>query len=243
TSFRDGRKVKVKIFERLPATLLLNVVSLFLIFALAFPIGIISALKHNSTVDKILAVLVFVAYSVPSFVVALLLILFFGVKLGVFPISGMMSVNFEYLSFWGRAWDIARHLALPAVSTAIGGLAFLSRYLRSSMLEVIRQDYIKAARSRGVPEKKLIFVHALKNAFIPMITVFGLLLPALIGGSVVFETIFSWPGMGRLAYESIMARDYPVVMGIGVIMAVLTLGGNFLADIGYAAADPRIRYE
>ncbi len=243
SSFRDGRKVTLKIAERLPATILLNVVYLFLIFALAIPIGIISAVKHNKAIDKILAVCVFAGYSVPAFVVALILMMYFGVELGWLPVSGMVSINYEFLPFWSKVADIASHLVLPAVSTAIGGLAFLSRYLRSSMLEVIKQDYIKAARARGIPEKSLVLVHTLRNAFIPMITVFGLLLPALIGGSVVFETIFSWPGMGRLAYEAIMARDYPVVMGIGVVMAVLTLIGNFLADIGYAAADPRIRYE
>ncbi len=243
TSFRDGRSVISKIGERVPATLLLNLASLFVIFLIAVPVGIISAVNHNRLIDKVLAVSVFVGYSVPAFVVALLLMLYFGVRLGWLPISGMVSVNFEYLSFWSKVGDIASHLVLPVISTAIGGLAFLSRYLRSSMLEVIRQDYIRAARSRGVPEKRVILSHALRNAFIPMITVFGLLLPALIGGSVVFETIFSWPGMGRLAYEAIMSRDYPVVMGIGVIMAFLTLFGNFLADIGYAAADPRIRYK
>ncbi len=241
-SFRDGRKVIDKIAERLPATLLLNICSLVLIFIIALPAGIISAVKHNSFLDKVLAVGVFMGYSVPTFVVALLLMDLFGVRLDWLPVSGMVSVNHEFLSTGRRILDIAAHLVLPVIASAIGGLAFMSRYMRSSMLEVIRKDYIKAARARGICENRVVFVHALKNALIPLITITGLLIPSLIGGSVVFETIFSWPGMGRLAYNAIMSRDYPVIMGVGVIMAVLTLMGNLLADIGYAAADPRIRY-
>ncbi|MGM0441176.1 MAG: ABC transporter permease [Elusimicrobiota bacterium] len=241
-SFKDGRKVTDKIAERLPATLLLNICSLILIFIIALPVGIVSAVKHNTLLDKVLAVGVFMGYSVPTFVVALLLMNFFGVKLGWLPVSGMVSVNYEFLSGGQKIIDILSHLILPVIASAIGGLAFMSRYMRSSMLEVIRADYITAARSRGVGENRIVFVHALKNALIPLITITGLLIPSLIGGSVVFETIFSWPGMGRLAYNAIMARDYPVVMGVGVIMAVMTLLGNLMADIGYAAADPRIRY-
>jgi peptide/nickel transport system permease protein len=241
-SFKDGRKVIDKIFERLPATILLNVFSLLLIFSVAIPIGIISAVKHNSYIDKFFTVLVFIGYSIPTFALALVLMHFFGVTLGWLPISGMMSINFEFLSTGGKILDLAKHLILPVITSAIGGLAFISRYLRSTMLEVIRHDFIKAVRSRGITEKKIILVHALRNALIPIVTMLGLLLPILMSGSVIFETIFSWPGMGRLAYNSIMARDYPVIMGVGIIMAVLTLLGNLFADIGYAAVDPRIRY-
>lgn len=242
-SFKDGRKVINKILERLPATILLNVCSLIVIFGVAIPIGIISAVKHNQFIDKVFTVLVFIGYSIPTFALALVLMHFFGVKLGWLPISGMTSINFEFLSTWGKFLDIIKHLVLPVITSAIGGLAFISRYLRSSMLEVIRQDFIKAARSRGITERKIILVHALRNALIPVVTMLGLLVPVLMSGSVIFETIFSWPGMGRLAYNAIMSRDYPVVMGVGVIMAVLTLAGNMLADIGYAAVDPRIRYK
>lgn len=242
-SFKDGRKVIVKIGERLPATILLNIMSLLVIFGLAIPIGIISAVKHNSFIDKFLAVGVFIGYSIPTFAFALVLMQYFGVKLGWLPISGMVSVNFEFMSIGDKIVDVIKHLILPVVTSAVGGLAFISRYLRSSMLEVIRKDFIKAARARGIREYRIIMEHALKNALIPLVTILGLLVPALIGGSVVFETIFSWPGMGRMAYSAIMSRDYPVVMGVGVVMAILTLLGNFLADIGYAAADPRIRYQ
>ena len=241
-SFKDGRLVIIKVLERLPATLLLNVLSLLLIFFIALPIGIISAVRQDSFFDKGMTVFVFLGFSVPAFWLALLLMLLFGVVLGWLPISGMHSVNFPYFSFWGKLWDIIKHLILPVFVSAFGGLAYLSRYSRTSMLEVLRQDYIRTARAKGLSEKKVIYRHALRNALIPIVTLLGLSLPALIGGGFIFETIFAWPGMGRLGYQAIMARDYPVIMGVGVIAALLTLSGNLIADITYAFIDPRIRY-
>lgn len=241
-SFKDGRLVIIKILERLPATLLLNVLSLLLIFFIALPIGIISAVRQDSFFDKGMTVFVFLGFSVPAFWLALLLMVLFGVVLGWLPISGMHSVNFPYFSFWGKLWDIIKHLILPVFVSAFGGLAYLSRYSRTSMLEVLRQDYIRTARAKGLSEKKVIYRHALRNALIPIVTLLGLSLPALIGGGFIFETIFAWPGMGRLGYQAIMARDYPVIMGVGVIAALLTLVGNLIADITYAFIDPRIRY-
>ncbi len=242
-SFKDGRKVLTKISERLPATLLLNFFALGLIFTVAVPIGILSAVKHNTFIDRFLAVLVFAGYSLPAFALALILMYIFGVKLGWLPVSGIVSVNYSYLSFWGKVSDLLKHLVLPVITSAVGGLAFMSRYMRATVLEVMRQDFIKAVRARGISNRTIITIHVFRNALIPLVTLFGLLIPSLIGGSVVFETIFSWPGMGRLAYGAIMSRDYPVVMGVGVIMALLTLVGNLIADIGYAAVDPRIRYK
>ncbi|MBA7503899.1 Dipeptide transport system permease protein DppB [subsurface metagenome] len=241
-SFKDGRLVIIKILERLPATLLLNVLSLLLIFFIALPIGVISAVRQDSFFDKGMTVFVFLGFSVPAFWLALLLMVLFGVVLGWLPISGMHSVNFPYFSFWGKLWDIIKHLILPVFVSAFGGLAYLSRYSRTSMLEVLRQDYIRTARAKGLSEKKVIYRHALRNALIPIVTLLGLSLPALIGGGFIFETIFAWPGMGRLGYQAIMARDYPVIMGVGVIAALLTLLGNLIADITYAFIDPRIRY-
>jgi len=241
-SFKDGRLVIIKVLERLPATLLLNVLSLLLIFFIALPIGIISAVRQDSFLDKGMTIFVFLGFSVPAFWLALLLMLLFGVVLGWLPISGMHSVNFPYFSFWGKLWDLIKHLILPVFVSAFGGLAYLSRYSRTSMLEVLRQDYIRTARAKGVPENKVIYKHALRNALIPIITLLGLSLPALIGGGFIFETIFAWPGMGRLGYQAIMSRDYPVIMGVGVIAALLTLLGNLIADITYAFVDPRIRH-
>jgi peptide/nickel transport system permease protein len=241
-SFRDDRPVLSKIAERLPATLLLNVVSLVLIFGLALPIGILSAVRQNSLIDRGMTVFVFIGYSLPAFWLALLLMIVFGLKLGWLPISGLRSLAFDDMSVLGKIGDMARHLILPAFVMAFTGLAGLSRYMRNSLLEVIRLDYIRTARAKGLPESKVIYKHALRNALIPIVTLVGLLVPDLIGGSFIFETIFAYPGMGRLGYEAIMSRDYPVVMGVGTIAALLTLLGNFLADISYAYVDPRIRY-
>ncbi|MGQ0643897.1 MAG: ABC transporter permease [Elusimicrobiota bacterium] len=241
-SFKDDRPVLDKILERLPATLLLNVLSLGLIFAAALPIGILSAVRQNSLFDKAATVFVFVGFSTPAFWLALLLMILFGLQLGWLPISGLRSLHYEELGALGKAADLARHLVLPVLVSAFGGLAGLSRYMRNGMLDVIRQDYIRTARAKGLPESAVVYKHALRNALIPVVTLLGLTLPELIGGGFIFETIFAYPGMGRLGYEAIMARDYPVVMGVGTIAALLTLLGNFLADLAYAWADPRIRY-
>ncbi len=243
TSFRDGKPVIKKIGERLPATLLLNVLSLGLIFIAALAIGIVSAVKKDSFFDRCATLFVYVGFSVPTFWVALLLMIGLGLKLGWLPISGLRSVNFSDLSLMEKMVDMGRHLILPVLVTAITGLASLARYTRSSMLEVIRQDYVRTARAKGLTETQVILKHAFRNAVIPIITLLGLMLPELIGGGFIFETIFAYPGMGRLGYDAIMARDYPVLMGIGTIVAFLTLAGNLLADILYAFADPRIRYQ
>jgi peptide/nickel transport system permease protein len=242
-SFRDGRKVFDKIKERLPATLLLNLFSLALIFFISIPLGIISAVNRGGLSDRLIAIAVFGGYSIPSFALALISMHYLGLRLGWLPISGMVSTQYEFLGVFGKMTDILAHMIMPVITSSIGGLAFLSRYMRSAMLENISSGFILSARARGIKESHLILRHAFRNALVPLITILGLLLPALIGGSVIFETIFSWPGMGRLAYNAIMSRDYPVVMGVGIIMAVLTLIGNFLADIGYVFADPRVRYK
>ena len=216
---------------------------MFLIFIVALPLGVLSAIKHNSLFDKITTIFVFIGYATPGFWLALLLMLLFGIKLGWLPISGLKSLDYQSLSVWGKFWDQSKHLILPVFVSAFGGLAGLSRFVRSSMLEVIRQDYILTARAKGLPERTVIYKHALKNALLPVITILGLSVPGLIGGSVIFESIFAIPGMGQLFYASVMARDYPTIMGCLVIGAGLTLLGNLLADIGYALVDPRIRVE
>ncbi len=200
-----------------------------------------SAVKQYSKFDKVATVFVFVGYSTPSFWLALLLMILFGVQLGWLPISGFQSIEVSGMSFLERLVDWAAHLVLPVSVSAFGGLAAMSRYSRSSMLEVIRQDYIRTARAKGLSEITVILKHALRNALMPILTIMGLMVPALIGGSVIFETIFAIPGMGKLFYDSTMARDYPTIMGILVIGAMLTLVGNLLADISYAFADPRIK--
>ncbi|MDD5452146.1 MAG: ABC transporter permease [Desulfovibrionales bacterium] len=237
----DNRPVQEKIMERLPVTLFINILSLVLILVVAIPIGILSAVHRYSLFDKATTLFVFIGFATPTFWLALLLMLVFGVHLDWLPISGLKSLNYEYLGFWGKTVDLGRHLILPVLLSAFGGLAGLSRYMRSNMLEVIRQDYILTARAKGLPERVVIYKHALRNALLPVVTVLGLSIPGLIGGSVIFESIFAIPGMGQLFYGAVMARDYPVVMGELVIGAVLTLIGNLVADISYALVDPRIR--
>lgn len=240
-SFVDGRDVIKKIAERIPVTLSINVLSLLLIILTAIPIGIISATKRYSLFDKVSTVAVFVGFSTPTFWLALMLMIVFGVNLGILPISGIHSLDVSEMTFFERVIDFAKHLILPVGVSAFGGIAGLSRYSRSSMLEVIRQDYIRTARAKGLPESQVIMRHAFRNALMPVVTILGLSVPGLIGGGVIFETIFSIPGMGQLFYSSAMARDYPTIMGILVIVAILTLIGNLLADISYALVDPRIR--
>ncbi len=237
----DHRPVTDKIAERIPITITINVLSMIFIIIVAIPIGVLSAVHRDSLFDKVTAVIVFIGFAVPTFWLALLLMILFGVNLGWLPISGLRSMNYEYLTAWGAFVDLIKHLLLPVILSAFGGLAGLSRYMRSNMLEVIRQDYITTARAKGLSERVVIYKHALRNALLPVITILGLSIPGLIGGSVIFETIFAIPGMGQLFYMAVMSRDYPVVMGILFIGAVLTLLGNLIADVSYAVADPRIR--
>ena len=238
----DGRPVLAKIRERLPVTISLNVVVLALEFLLAIPIGVMAATHRDGPLDRWTTVFVFLGFATPLFWFSLILMYLFGVRLGWLPISGLHSLGYATHGFWWQAADLAKHLVLPIGVATFGSLAGLSRYMRSGMLEVLRQDYITTARAKGLPERLVIYRHALRNALLPVITFLGLSVPGLIGGSVIFESIFAIPGMGKLFYDGVMARDYPLVMGILVIGAVLTLVGNLLADVAYAVADPRIRH-
>src|SRR5438309_2472306 len=238
----DGRPVLAKIGERLPITLLLNIVEMLIIVSLAVPIGVLSATRQYSTFDKITTIFVFVGFATPDFWLALLLMILFGVRLDWLPVSGLRSLNWEYLSFWRQQWDFLGHLALPILVATFGGLAGFSRYMRQGMLEVIRQDYIQSARAKGLAEPIVIGKHALRNALLPIVTILGLSLPGLIGGSVIVESIFAIPGMGQLMVQSVFARDYPVIMGNLVIVASLTLLANLFADLAYGVVDPRIRF-
>jgi peptide/nickel transport system permease protein len=242
TSFSpDRRPVADKILERMPITVSLNILSLVLIMAIAIPLGVLAAVHRDSLFDRFTSVFVFIGFAMPTFWLALLLMIFFGVQLGWLPISGLRSLNYEYMTPWASFVDLVRHLIMPVLLSAFGGLAGLSRYMRANMLEVIRQDYILTARAKGLSERVVIYKHALRNALLPVITILGLSVPGLIGGSVIFETIYAIPGMGQLFYMAVMARDYPTVMGILFLGAVLTLLGNLIADVSYALADPRIR--
>lgn len=237
----DGRPVLDKILERMPITITINVLSLIITLLIAIPLGVHSAVKRGSLTDKLTTVIVFTGFAAPTFWLALLGMMLFGVHLGWLPISGIKSLNHDSLSFAGQMWDYARHLFLPIMLSSFVSLAAVSRYMRANMLEVIGQEYITTARAKGLKESAVIYRHALRNALMPVITILGLSVPGLIGGSVIFESVFSIPGMGKLFYDGVMARDYPLIMGSLVLGAVLTLIGNLLADIGYALADPRVR--
>lgn len=237
----DNRPVSDKITERLPITLSLNIIALVLEFGLAVPIGILAATHRDTWLDKGITVFVFVGFAVPTFWLALLLMYLFGVKLNWLPISGLHTLGSDSYGVMRYIGDMARHLCMPILVASFGSLAGLSRYMRSSMLNVIGQDYITTARAKGLSERVVIYKHALRNALLPLITQAGLAIPGLIGGSVIFETIYAIPGMGQLFYQAVMSRDYPVVMGIVIIGALLTLIGNLVADVCYALADPRIR--
>jgi len=241
-SFSSDRRLVIdKITERLPITVSLNLLALMFELGLGIPIGVYCAKYKGSLLDKGLTAFVFAGFAIPTFWLALLCMLLFGVYLDLLPITGLKSFDFPELTFFGKAADLARHLVLPVLISAFGGLAGMSRFMKSSLLEVLRQDYITTAYAKGLPEGMILRKHAVRNALLSVITVLGLSVPGLIGGSVIFETIFGIPGMGQLFYMSVMSRDFPVIMGILVIGAFLTLVGNLLADMALAVADPRIR--
>ena len=245
----DRRPVIQKIWDekrplierRLFITFMINLISMIIILIVAIPIGISSATRQNSLYDKITTTGVFIGFAIPSFWLALLLMILFGVHLHWLPISQLKSMNFDSLSLAGKILDLIKHLTLPIFVSAFTGLAADSRFMRGSMLEVIRQDYVTVARAKGLPERTVIYGHAFRNALLPIITLMGLSVGSLIGGSVIFENIFGIPGMGQLFYMSVMTRDYPMVMCILTIGGIVTLFGNLMADISYMIADPRIR--
>ena len=243
-SFRDNQPVLDKIKERIPITLVLNLVSTFLAYIIAIPLGIFSAVKQHTFADRISTIIVFILYSLPNFWIGTMLIIFFGGGdfFSLFPYAGLYSNNYEYLTTFGKFKDIVWHLFLPIVVYTYGSFAYLSRQMRVGMLEVIRQDFIRTARAKGLTENIVIFKHALRNSLIPIITILAYILPAMIGGSVIIETIFTIPGMGSLAFEAITSRDYPIVMAVFTISAVLTLIGMLLADLLYSVVDPRITF-
>ena len=238
----DGRDVMEKVAERLPVTLWMNVIGLVIVFLIAVPLGVVSARYQDSFFDRSTTVIVFTLFAAPSFWIGLLCMMYFGVHLAWLPVSGLSSFGSEQWPMHERIIDWAYHLTLPILIGVMGSFAGLSRYMRSSMLEVIRQDFITTARAKGAAETSILYKHGLKNALLPVVTILGLSIPGLIGGSVIFESLFAIPGMGKLFYDGVMMRDYPVIMGILSIGAVLTLIGNLIADISYALVDPRIRH-
>ncbi len=244
-SFQDNRPVFEKMLERVPVTLTMNLIAILLAYLVAVPLGIYSATHPGTFVDRISTFVLFALYSLPVFWIGTLAITFLSNPefLAIFPSSGLRSPSFSvHWSFWKKFGDYAWHLALPMLVYVYADFAFISRQMRSSMLEVIRQDFVRTARAKGLAERTVVYRHALRNALIPLITLVAALIPNLIGGSVIIESIFSIPGMGELSFKGLVARDYPMIMAVFTISAVLTLVGMLVADMLYAIADPRISY-
>ena len=242
-SFSQKRPIVDIIKDTLPNTLLLSSVALVVIFAIGVLIGTIQAVRQYSWVDNVATVGAFFFYSMPSFWFGLMLILLFSYKFQLLPASQMTSVNHEFLPASEQWIDRLKHLIMPALALGIGSAASVARYMRSGMLEQIRQDYVRTARAKGLSERVVIFKHAMRNALIPVITLLGLTLPFLVGGAVLIETIFAWPGMGRLIVTAIFQRDYPVVLAIAFVSSIMVILGSLLADILYSVVDPRVRVD
>lgn len=238
-SFIDGRPVIVKIIEKMPVTVELISIAFPCTLLIAIPVAIYSATHKNSLVDYIATVIVFAGYGMPTFWLGLMLLEIFTVQLRWLPGSGMTSLGAGGLDFVDRV----RHLVLPVATLTFVGLASWIRYQRSAMLEVLGEDYIRTAAAKGLSGRAVLYKHALRNALLPVITLIGLYLPALLTGAYFVEIVFSIPGMGYLGLNAIFERDYPTVMAITLFSAVLVVVGNLLADIAYAVADPRIRYD
>jgi peptide/nickel transport system permease protein len=237
-SYFYGRPVGSMLKEVLPNTIVLSLFSMLFGLIIAIPAGIISAVKRNSFIDYFFSTVAFIGVSLPSFWFGLMLILVFSLKLGWLPSSGLRS-NFDHFELMDRI----KHLILPVIVLGMGDMASNLRYMRGAMLDVINQDYIRTARSKGLSQTKVIFKHALRNALLPVITLIGFMIPGLIGGAAITETIFSWPGLGRMVVEANFTRDYPVIMGELVLVSLLVVIGSLVADILYAFADPRIKYD
>lgn len=234
---RQGVPVSDLILARLPNTLILMVVSTILAMIIAIPFGILSASRPYTKTDYSITFTSFLGLATPNFWFGLVLIMFFSVQLGWFPTGGVATMEASF-----SLWDRIHHLILPALVLATADMAGLTRYTRSSMMDVLKQDYIRTARAKGFKQTRVIFRHGIRNGLIPIITIFGLMLPSFIGGSVIIESIFAWPGIGLLFMDAAFQRDYPVIMAVTVIAATLVVLGNLLADILYAVFDPRIEY-
>jgi peptide/nickel transport system permease protein len=240
---QNNRPVAQLIRDRMPATLVLSATSLVLTYLISIPIGLWATVRAGTFRERAVSTVLYMLYSLPSFVAALYLQLLFFSYLNWLPLFGMTSDNHESLSMAGRAWDVFKHALLPIVCFTYGSLAYYSRFVHANMEEVMRQDYIRTARAKGLPTARVIWHHAFRNTLIPLVTLLGLSLPHLLSGAVILEQIFVWPGMGRLFFEALSQHDYDTIMGLTLMFSVLTLLGQLLADILYAVVDPRVTYQ
>lgn len=241
-SFKDSQPVLPKIWQRFLNSLPLFICATLIVWSLSFPTGIQAAIQRGSPFDRTTTFVAYALISVPGFFLSYLAIQWV-VEIFNVPVIGMRTFGMENAQPAFRWMDRLWHLVVPSLMSAVAGIAILSRYVRSQMLEVVHQDYVRTARAKGLTEDAVIYRHALRNALLPFVTMFGFLLPGLIGGSVIFEQIFAWPGLGRLGYEAILARDFPVILTINFVAATLTLVGTLISDVLYAVVDPRIRLQ
>jgi peptide/nickel transport system permease protein len=239
-SWKDNQPALKKIWERFLNSLPLFIVGTILTWTISFPVGIRSSIARGGFYDRSATFFSYLLISIPGFFFAYILIIFVVAQFHV-PVIGMQTFGAGGASWIQHIMDRTWHLLLPSILGATGGIAILSRYVRSQMLEVEGQDYVRTARAKGLPSEQVHYKHALRNALLPFVTMFGMILPGLIGGSVIIESIFSWPGMGRMAFEAILARDYPVILTVNFVSAVLVLAGTFISDLLYMVVDPRIR--
>lgn len=249
-SYAFRRPVTAVLADVLPNTLLLSGVALLLAFVGGIAVGVVQAVYENRWLDRVLSVVTLVFYSMPSFWLAIMLSLVFAHFARnvwdwpiFFPVSGTRSADHDLLPLAGRVLDRAWHLALPALTLALILLGGIARHVRGSMLEVLRQDFVRTARAMGLPERRVVVRHVLRNALLPAVTLLGLYLPVLLGGTVFIETVFGWPGMGKTVYDAIVLRDYPLIMAATLLFALIVVLGNLLADLLYHLADPRVRYD
>ncbi len=241
TTDKDGNVTKGMIQEALPITLMINILGLMITLLLAIPLGVIAAKYYQRWQDRSITLFNFIGFSIPGFWLSLLLMYWLGVVNNWLPISGIHSLNYDTLDTWGKIKDSVSHLMMPVLIPSVTGLAGITLFVKNGMLDVLNQDFITTARAKGLNEHQVVYTHALRNALLPLITIVGLSIPGLIGGSVIAETIFAIPGMGKLFYDAVLMRDFPVVMGVLTIGSALTLLGNLIADVSYAWADPRVR--
>jgi len=244
-SFVDNRPVAKKIAERMGLTISITGTALIISYLVAIPLGVLAAIKRGQAVDRSISFVVFLLYSIPSFVAALLLILLVagGDYLDLLPMYGINSINASAMGYFPWLWDRILHMILPVICLTYASLASISRYARVSMLDALSQDFVRTARAKGLSERLVIMRHALRNALIPIITIFTLEIPVLVSGAIIIESIFTLPGMGQLMFQSLDSGDYPVIMGLTLLIAIVTLVSYLLADILYAVVDPRITYE
>ncbi|MEJ5113241.1 ABC transporter permease [Erwinia billingiae] len=239
-SYRQNMPVLDVILTHLPATLILMLASISLAVLVGCSAGVLSAIRVNSVWDTLISALAVLCFAAPSFWLGIMMIILFSVKLGWFPVGGMETIGAN-LSPWGHAVDILYHLTLPAVALGLFYAATYTRVMRASMLEVWQMDFVRTARAKGLSRARVIISHTLRNALLPVVTLLGLQLGTVLGGSIVIEAVFSWPGIGQVLFDSVMSRNYPVVLGVLVLSSLLVIAINIVVDVVYSRLDPRIR--